>query len=87
MLELLLNVLVSLSLPHDAAPVDQLVSTLANDHEVALDVTNQVLSWFGQVDVGKWNMDVKAVVKQIGLDLLRSHRVSCLYVTLRVIMP
>jgi len=73
-LELLLNVLIALSLPHDAAPVDELVSTLANDHEVAHDVTKQVLSWFGEVDAGKWNMDVKAVVKEIGLNLLRGHR-------------
>jgi sister chromatid cohesion protein DCC1 len=75
-LELLLNVLIALSLPHDAAPVDELVSTLANDHEVAHDVTKQVLSWFGEVDAGKWNMDVKSVVKEIGLNLLRRHRVS-----------
>ncbi|KAF8351391.1 hypothetical protein F5887DRAFT_1194907 [Amanita rubescens] len=73
-LELLLNVLIALSLPHDAAPVDELVSTLANDHEVAHDVTKQVLSWFGEVDAGKWNMEVKSVVKEIGLNLLRSHR-------------
>src|SRR6266550_7485853 len=78
-LELLLNVLIALSLPHDATPVDELVSTLANDHEVAHDVTKQVLSWFGEVDAGKWNMDIKAVVKEIGLNLLRRHRVCQLY--------
>ncbi|KAK2466266.1 hypothetical protein APHAL10511_001908 [Amanita phalloides] len=73
-LELLLNVLVALSLPYNAAPVDELVSALAIDYEVVPPVTNHVLSWFGQVDNGKWNMDITAIVKEIGLNLLREHK-------------
>ncbi|KAF8621562.1 hypothetical protein AX15_007590 [Amanita polypyramis BW_CC] len=73
-LELLLNLLIALSLPHDDAPIDELAPALATDHEVPHTVTDQVMSWFGEVSGGKWKMDVKAVVKEIGLNLLREHR-------------
>ncbi|KAF8558056.1 hypothetical protein OG21DRAFT_1504749 [Imleria badia] len=73
-LELFLNYLVSLSLSHDAAPVDDLVSALADDHDVPREVSSQVMSWFGQVGEGTWKMDVKAVVAEIGLGILRHHK-------------
>jgi len=73
-LELLLNILVSLSLPHDSAPVDELVATLATDHEVAPTVTKQIMSWFGEIDNGKWKINVQAVAKEMGLSILREHR-------------
>ena len=74
-LELLLNYLVSLSLSHDAAPVEDLVSALVEAHDVPREVSSQVMGWFGQVDEGTWKMDVKAVVAEIGLGILRHHKV------------
>ena len=74
-LELLLNYLISLSLSHDAAPVDDLVSALADEHDVPRDVSNQVMSWFGQVEAGTWKMHVDAVVAEIGLGILRHYKV------------
>lgn len=73
-LELVLTILVSLSLPHDAAPVDELSSILANDHEVSQTVTKQIIAWFGEVEDDKWKIDVQAVVREMGLNLLREHR-------------
>ena len=74
-LELLLNYLVSLSLSHDAASVEDLVSALVEAHDVPREVSSQVMGWFGQVDEGTWKMDVKAVVAEIGLGILRHHKV------------
>jgi sister chromatid cohesion protein DCC1 len=78
LLELLLNYLVSLGLSHDAAPVDDLVSALADAHDVPRDVSNQVLVWFGQVEAGTWKMDVDAVVAEIGVGIVRHHKVPLL---------
>ena len=75
-LELLLNSLISLGLPHTAAPIDELVDTLADEHEIARQVSRQVMGWFGEVSNGKWKMDVGSVVKEVGLGILRNHRVS-----------
>jgi hypothetical protein len=66
-LELLLNYLVSLGLSHEAAPVDDLTSALADAHDVPQKVLDQVMSWFGTVEDGTWKMDVDAVVAEIGL--------------------
>lgn len=74
-LELLLNYLISLRLSHEATPVDDLVSALADDHDVPRDVSNQVMSWFGQVEEGTWKMDVNAVVAEIGSGILRHYKV------------
>ena len=74
-LELLLNYLVSLSLSHQAAPVDDLVSALADEHDVPHDVSNQVMSWFGQVEEGTWKVDVDAVAAEIGLGIIRHYKV------------
>ncbi|OCH89001.1 hypothetical protein OBBRIDRAFT_779081 [Obba rivulosa] len=73
-LELLLNTLVSLSLPHTAAPVDRLVDTLAQAYDIQRDVSTQVMSWFGTILSDSWDMDVDAVVKEVGLGLLRPHK-------------
>jgi len=76
LLELVLNLLVSLSLPHDNASVEELSSTLANEHEVPRGVSTQVMSWFGIIREGKWSMDVNAVLKEMGLSILRHHKVK-----------
>ncbi|EMD37633.1 hypothetical protein CERSUDRAFT_154374 [Gelatoporia subvermispora B] len=73
-LEILLNTLVSLSLPHDAAPTDRLVDILVQDHDMRRDVATQVMSWFGSVADDAWEMDVEAVVKEVGLGILRLHK-------------
>ncbi|KDQ53546.1 hypothetical protein JAAARDRAFT_197354 [Jaapia argillacea MUCL 33604] len=82
-LTLLLNTLVSLSLPHSAAPVDELTITLLEEHEIRREVCRQVMLWFGQITPErttgekkeeKWSMDVESVVKEIGLGILRNHK-------------
>ncbi|KAG6821634.1 hypothetical protein H0H93_000143 [Arthromyces matolae] len=72
-LQLFLNVLVALSLPHSSASVDILSSSLADDHEIPRSVSTQVMTWFGQIKEGKWTMDVKTLVKEVGLGILRPH--------------
>ena len=74
-LELILNLLVSLSMKHTSAPVEGLLSTLADDHEVSRAVSEQVMKWFGEIKDGKWTMDVPSIVKEVGLGILRKHRV------------
>jgi len=77
-LELLLNYLISLSLSHQAAPIEELVSALADEHEIPRAVSNQVISWFGNVNEGLWTMDIDAVIRELGLGILRHHRVCLL---------
>ena len=76
-LELLLMHLVSLSLPHDAASVLDLSRSLEYEHEVRREVILQVMRWFGEVDAADalWKMDVEKVVRQVGLGILRQHKV------------
>ena len=78
-LELLLTYLVALSQPHDAASVLELSSALESEHDVRREVTLQIMQWFGDVGGAKgeqlWNMDGSGVVRQIGLGLLRNHKV------------
>jgi sister chromatid cohesion protein DCC1 len=71
--------LVSLSQPHDAASVLDLSQSLEYEHEVRREVTLQVMRWFGQVDDAdeRWKMDVEKVVRQVGLGILRQHKVWC----------
>ncbi|KAG2132008.1 sister chromatid cohesion protein Dcc1 [Suillus bovinus] len=73
-LELLLNYLISLSLSHQAAAVEELVSVLADEHEIPRAVSNQVISWFGDVHEGLWKMDADAVIRELGVGILRHHR-------------
>lgn len=76
-LELLLMNLVSLSLPHTAAPIATLVSALEDDHDIRRDITRQIMAWFGRLDDdnGLWEMDVDAVVREVGLGILRAYKV------------
>ncbi|KAG1862584.1 sister chromatid cohesion protein Dcc1 [Suillus subalutaceus] len=73
-LELLLNYLISLSLSHLAAAIEELVSALADEHEIPRAVSNQVISWFGDVKEGLWKMDADAVIRGLGVGILRHHR-------------
>lgn len=73
-LELLLSYLVSLSIDYHAAPVEELVSALTDEHEIPCEVSKQVISWFGTVKEVSWEMDVDAVVAQIGLGILRHYK-------------
>jgi sister chromatid cohesion protein DCC1 len=70
--------LVSLSLPHDAASALELCRSLEYDHEVRREVALQVMRWFGEVDAADelWKMDVEKVVRQLGLGILRQHKVG-----------
>ncbi|KAH9910634.1 sister chromatid cohesion protein Dcc1 [Fomitopsis serialis] len=73
-LELLLTHLVSLSLPHDSASMDALCCALQDGYDVRKDVCKQVMAWFGNIIDGEWCMDKTAVVREIGLGLLRPYR-------------
>ncbi|KAI0331169.1 hypothetical protein GY45DRAFT_1322645 [Cubamyces sp. BRFM 1775] len=79
-LELLLTNLVSLSLPYTAASISPLVTALEDEHDIRRDVTRQVIAWFGNIkqgsqdDMGTWEMDADAVVKEVGLGILRAYR-------------
>ena len=76
LLELILNLLVSLSVSCTSVSVEELSSTLADEHEVARGVSMQVMSWFGNIHEGKWSMDIDAVLKEMGLSILRQHKVT-----------
>ncbi|KAI0779946.1 sister chromatid cohesion protein Dcc1 [Fomes fomentarius] len=75
-LELILTNLVSLSLPHMAVPVSTLLAALEDEHDIRRDVARQVMMWFGsnQDESGTWGMEVDAVVREIGLGILRAYR-------------
>jgi len=64
----------SLSLPHSAAPIEELTSALADEHEIPRSVSTQVMSWFGRIYEGKWGMDVDAILKEVGLSILSDHK-------------
>ncbi|KAL4266244.1 DCC1 family protein [Pleurotus pulmonarius] len=74
-LELMLNLMVSLSLTPSRAPVHEIASTLADEDDIPLSVTHQIMVWFGEVNLreDKWTADVKLIVREIGLGLLREH--------------
>jgi len=75
LLELMLNLLVSLSMQHRSAPVETLSAALVDGHEISRGISTQIMSWFGEIKDGKWKMDVNAVVREVGLGVLRNHRV------------
>jgi sister chromatid cohesion protein DCC1 len=60
---------------HISASVEKLCSALAENHEVSRVVSTQIMSWFGVIKDGRWEMDVEAIVKEMGLGILRNHRV------------
>jgi sister chromatid cohesion protein DCC1 len=70
--------LVSLSQPLEAASVRVLSQSLEREHEVKREVTLQVMRWFGGVDAENesWNVDIEKVVRQVGLGILRQHKVG-----------
>jgi len=74
LLELILNLLVSQSMKHEAAPIEDLLTILAEDHEVPRAVSEQIITWFGATKEGKWSVDILAIVKEIGLGILRNYR-------------
>ncbi|KAJ7507903.1 sister chromatid cohesion protein Dcc1 [Mycena galericulata] len=74
-LESVLNLLVSQGMSPRAAPAEELAATLADESEISRAVSGQVMAWFGEVSRdGKWAMDVEAVVREIGLGILRQHK-------------
>ncbi|KAF9008993.1 sister chromatid cohesion protein Dcc1 [Cyathus striatus] len=73
-LELILNLLISMSIPHSAASVDDITSVLADEYEISRSVSAQVMSWFGDIHEGTWNMNVISVTKEIGLGILRESK-------------
>lgn len=60
---------------HTSASVEALSTALAEGHEISRAVSTQIMSWFGEIQDGKWKMDVDAVVREVGLGVLRNHRV------------
>jgi sister chromatid cohesion protein DCC1 len=61
---------------HDAAPVEELITALADDHEVPRAVSGQVIAWFGDIKDGKCCMNINAIMQEIGLGILRDYRVG-----------
>ncbi|KAG6869263.1 hypothetical protein C0993_000016 [Termitomyces sp. T159_Od127] len=74
LLELFLTVLVALSLSHESASVEAMSSSLADDHQVPRPISTQIMSWFGEIEDGKWKMNVNALIKEVGLGILRHHQ-------------
>jgi sister chromatid cohesion protein DCC1 len=69
--------------------VEELVSVLDDEHEIPRAVSNQVISWFGDVQEGLWKMDADAVIRELGIGILRHHMV-CLFFSdsaCRYLMP
>ncbi|THV08475.1 hypothetical protein K435DRAFT_959038 [Dendrothele bispora CBS 962.96] len=77
-IELILNSLVSLSLPHENVPIEKLCSALYEQHDVPRVVSTQILLWFGSINdhegQSHWKMDVNSVIKEAGLSILRNHK-------------
>lgn len=79
LLGFILNLLVSQSMKLDAAPMADVLTTLAEDHEVPTAVSEQIIAWFGDTKEGKWDVDIVAIVKEIGLGILRNYRVGIMF--------
>lgn len=75
LLELILNTLVSQSMKYDAAPIEALLTILADEHDIPRAVSEQAMAWFGDTKDGKWSVDILAIVKEIGHGILRNYRV------------
>ncbi|CDO77688.1 hypothetical protein BN946_scf184969.g39 [Trametes cinnabarina] len=78
-LELILTNLVSNSLSYTSAPVSTLISALEDEHDIRRDVSLQVMAWFGHINehaggTETWDMDADAVVREVGLGILRVYR-------------
>jgi sister chromatid cohesion protein DCC1 len=72
-LTLILNCVVANSLELSSASVKCISDDLRIMHDVVPEVTLQILNWYGDVDdlQGMWSCDRNAVVKEIGIGLLR----------------
>ncbi|CAK5275615.1 unnamed protein product [Mycena citricolor] len=76
-LETMLNLIIAQNMTPAAIPAEEVSATLADENEISRAVSSQVMGWFGEVrDDGMWTMDVEGVVKEIGLGVLRQHRVE-----------
>ncbi|ESK96086.1 hypothetical protein Moror_7431 [Moniliophthora roreri MCA 2997] len=75
-IELILNTLVSHSIDSAAASVEKLSSALADNHEIPRTVSTQIMSWFGEIEDGRWQMDAESIVKEAGLSVLRPHQTN-----------
>ena len=53
----------------------EIADILTEEHAISRQVSQQVISWFGEVKGGRWKMDVNAVIKEVGLSILRDHKV------------
>ncbi|KAH9940455.1 sister chromatid cohesion protein Dcc1 [Epithele typhae] len=77
-LELLLTLLVSLSLSDASAPAEPLIYALEHEHDIRRDVARQVMAWFGRFSgegpAQLWAMDDIAVIREVGLGILRAYR-------------
>ncbi|KAJ7180177.1 sister chromatid cohesion protein Dcc1 [Mycena crocata] len=73
-LETILNFLVSQSMSTGAVLAEEVAATLADENEISRAVSTQVMAWFGKVEDGLWTMDVEAVLREIGLGILRQHK-------------
>jgi sister chromatid cohesion protein DCC1 len=60
-----------MGLSHEAAYVDWLATVLEIEHEI----WKQVMTWFGDISLGSWKMDVDALMKQVGIGITRAHKV------------
>jgi len=78
-LVLILTSITSSGLSSASVPVQNLLRTLNQEHEVPNHIALQVMEWFGPVSGGsgvggKWKMDAKQVVRQVGIGVLSTHR-------------
>ncbi|KAJ3989711.1 sister chromatid cohesion protein Dcc1 [Lentinula detonsa] len=75
-IQFILNTLAALSLNHESIPIEQVCTTLADEHDVPRIVSVQVMGWFGEISEleGKWKMDVVAVVREAGLGILKDAK-------------
>jgi len=67
--------MVSLSLPSDSVPLEQLISVLADEHDIPRTVSIQVMSWFGSIAQGQWKLKLDMLIKEVGLGVLKPHMV------------
>ncbi|KAF7332079.1 Glutamine synthetase [Mycena kentingensis (nom. inval.)] len=73
-LEMILNNIVAQGLNPQAIPAAELSATLADENEISIPVSGQVMAWFGEISTdGLWCLDVASAVREIGLGLLRPH--------------
>ncbi|KAI0720887.1 sister chromatid cohesion protein Dcc1 [Fomitopsis betulina] len=73
-LESLLTHLVSSSLSHASVSVDELCSALEDSYDIRRDISGQVMAWFGDIVAGEWSMDKTAIVREVGLGILRPYK-------------